>query len=67
MAATHQWRVFFSNNYDGNENISFQDLHSPRGVIKKIPIKLYRTYERGLVIIDMTMPCDISISMFFLN
>ena len=32
MACDH-FRLFFSNNYDGNGYISFQDLHDLRGVI----------------------------------
>ena len=28
---THHFRLFFSNNYDGNKYISFPDLYDPRG------------------------------------
>ena len=31
--ATYHFRLFFSNNFDGNKHISFQDLYDPRGVI----------------------------------
>ena len=30
---TYHFRLFFSNNYNGNKYISLQDLHDPRGVI----------------------------------
>ena len=51
---------FVSNNYDGNKYISFQDLHDPREVIL-LSMNFYRTYEKGVVDIDITMTCDISI------
>ena len=52
---------FFSNNYNGNKYISFQDLHDPRGVIFQNFRLIFRTYERGVVDMDITMACDISI------
>ena len=52
---------YFYNNYDGNMYISFQDLHDPSGVIFQNFLLFFRgTYERGLVIIDITMACDLS-------
>ena len=52
---------FFFNNYDGNKFILFQDLHDPRRVIvSKLSIDFNRTYDRGVVDIDLTMACDIS-------
>ena len=54
--------AIFSSNYDGNKYISFQDLYDPRGGnFSKFSINFYRTYERGVVDIDITMACDISI------
>ena len=29
--ATYHFRIFFSNNFDGNKYISFKDHHGPRG------------------------------------
>ena len=54
---------FFSNNYDTNKHISFQDLYDPRGVIffSKISFINYGVFEMGLMIIDISMACDISI------
>ena len=52
--------IFFSKNYDGNKYISFQGLHDPRGVIFQNIRLIFRTYERGVVDMDI-MACDISI------
>jgi len=51
------WAIFF-NNYDGNKYISFQDLYDPRGVIFQ---NVRLIFYRGVVDIDITMTCDISI------
>ena len=53
----HHFKLFFPNNYDGNKYISFQDLHDPRGAnFHKNQISyFYRTYERGVVDVDITM------------
>ena len=64
MACDYHFRLFLSYNNDGNENISFQDLHGPRGDninFSKLSINVYGTYERGLVIIDITMACHFSL------
>ena len=37
------------------------------GNFSNLSIKLYRTYERGLVVTDITMGCDVSIKCDFPN
>ena len=50
----------FSNNYAGNKWILFQDLRGPRWQFFKFFVNFfYVTYERGLLIIDITMACDL--------
>jgi len=66
MARDLSFQAVFFNNYDGNMYISFQDLHDSRGVMfQNVRSIFIGAYERGLVIIDITMSCDISISMIF--
>ena len=60
---TYLLRQIFSNNYDGNKYISFQNLQENN--LEKNPINFYGTYEIGLVIIDITMACDIYLVCFF--
>ena len=54
LYTTYHFRLYLSNNFNGNKYILYQDLHGPRG-------GYFFTYERGLVIIDIAMACDISI------
>ena len=60
---TYHFRLFFYEHYDGTKYISFQDIHDPGGGgnFSKFSIIFYGTYEIELLIIDITMACDISI------
>ena len=63
--ATYHFGVIFSNNYDGNK---YFIVHDPGGNCSKFSINFSRTYEMGVVDIDITMACAIyQFSEFFFS
>ena len=53
---------FFPQKYHGNKKISFQDQGG--SFFCFFPVSFYGNYERGLVVIDITMACDILVCFF---
>ena len=66
MACDISFYAFFPNNYDGNEDISFQDPPGPRGAIVSFFKVNFMGPMKWALFIDITMACD-HFTVFFLT